>query len=140
MNKINKGYTLTVTSWENDGDNYRTKSKTVQTLEEAKVWNEMMQMCTSKNTSEEVKLGNTYDGYDEKQEQLILDFIKKHHNTFNISQKDLEDLEDTYDFIELFSDLSCELLGGSEDYMCRVMESCIVTYSPVDVIPEIIEL
>jgi hypothetical protein len=37
MNKINKGYTLTVTSWENDVDHYNTKSKTVATIEEAKL-------------------------------------------------------------------------------------------------------
>jgi hypothetical protein len=34
---INKGYTLTVVSWENDADNYKTISKTVQTKEESKV-------------------------------------------------------------------------------------------------------
>ena len=27
---VKKGYTLEVTSWENDGDNYRTEFKTVQ--------------------------------------------------------------------------------------------------------------
>ena len=45
MSFIKKGYTLTVTSWENDGDYYNTKSKTVETLEEAKVWWNMMQLC-----------------------------------------------------------------------------------------------
>ena len=34
---INKGYTITVVSWENDGDNYKTKSITVETIEEARV-------------------------------------------------------------------------------------------------------
>jgi hypothetical protein len=38
MSFIKKGYTLTVTSWENDGDYYNTKSKTVETLEE---WREL---------------------------------------------------------------------------------------------------
>ena len=32
---VNKGYTLSVTSWENDGDNYKTESKTFDTKEEA---------------------------------------------------------------------------------------------------------
>lgn len=39
-----------------------------------------------------------------------------------------------------FCDLAGELLGYGEDYACRVMESCVVTYSPVDVTPEIINL
>ena len=139
MNKINKGYTLTVTSWENDADNYNTKSKTVATLEEAKVWYEMMLLCKSKNNqpSGVVKLGNTCGGFNSKQKEVAEQFIKKHHKIL-VPDDNIEDNEDN--LADWFCSLAGELLGYSEDYACRVMESCIVTYSPVDVTPVIINL
>jgi hypothetical protein len=139
MNKINKGYTLTVTSWENDADYYNTKSKTVATLEEAKVWYEMMQLCKSENNQPAgvIKLGNTHDGFNSKQKEVVKDFMKRHHKIL-VPGDDIEANEDNLEY--WFCDLSGELLGHSEYYMCRVMESCVVTYSPVDVIPEIINL
>jgi len=70
MNKINKGYTLTVTSYENDGDYPNTESKTLATLEEAKVWNEMMQLCKSNI------LGNTYDDFNNKQKKLLKNLLR----------------------------------------------------------------
>jgi len=139
MNKINKGYTLTVTSWENDADNYKTISKTVQTLEEAKVWFEMMQLCKSKNNQPKdvIMLGNTYGGFNTKQEEVAKDFIKEYHKIL-LPDDNIEDNEDN--LADWFCDLAGELLGYGEDYACRVMESCVVTYSPIDVIPEIINL
>ena len=133
MNQIKKGYTLTVTSWENDGDNYNTKSKTVQTLEEAKVWYEMMQLCESNNTR---GLGNTYNGFNKQQKEIAVNFLKKHH-TILLPHDDIEANEDNLE--DWFCSLAGELLDYSEHNACRVMESCVVTYSPVDVIPEIIE-
>jgi hypothetical protein len=138
MNKINKGYTLTVKSWENDADNPQTKSKTVATIEEAKVWWDMMQLCKSKNNQPKgvVMLGNSYDGFTSKQKEVAIDFIKEHHKIL-LPDDDIESNEDN--LADWFCDLAGELLGHGEDYACRVMESCVVTYSPVDVIPEIIK-
>lgn len=129
---INKGYTLTVVSWENDGDHYATNSKTVETLEEAKVWWDMMQLCDSKNNQPNgiVKLGNSYDGFTPQQEEVAVDFIMKHHKTL-LPDDNIEEDEDG--LVYLFSDLAGELLGYSEYYACRVMESCSVTYSAEDI-------
>jgi hypothetical protein len=92
MNRINKGYTLTVVSWENDADYYQTKSKTVDTLEEAKVWYEMMQLCKSKNNQPKgvIMLGNTYGGFDEQQEEVAKEFMKKYHKIL-IPDDDIEE-------------------------------------------------
>ena len=129
---INKGYTLTVTSWENDADNYNTKSKTVQTREEAKVWYDMMQLCKSKNNQPKdvIKLGNSYDGFNKEQEEVAKNFLKEHHKIL-LPDDNIEENEDN--LVYWFCDLAGELLGHSENYYCRVMESCIVTYSPEDV-------
>ena len=102
MNKINKGYTLTVTSYENDGDYPNTESKTLATLEEAKVWNEMMQLCKSNI------LGNTYDDFNNKQKKIAKEFIKKHHKIL-LPDNDIESNEDN--LVDWFCDLASELLG-----------------------------
>jgi hypothetical protein len=138
MNKvkqIQKGYTITVTSWENDGDNYNTKSKVVQTKEEAKVWYDMMQLCTSKNNQPKdvVKLGNSYGGFDKKQEEVAINFIKEHHKIL-LPNDNIEEHEE--DLKYWFCDLAGELLGHGEDYYCRVMAECVITYSPEDIYVE----
>ena len=130
---IEKGYTLTVVSWENDGDYYSTHSKTVQTLEEAKVWWEMMQLCKSHSGPEDIiDLGNSHGGFNKNQIEMASDFIKKHHKILLVPDDNIEE----YNNAELsywFCDLAGELLGRSEDYACRVAESCVITYSNEDV-------
>ena len=123
---INKGYTITVVSWENDADNYNTNSKTVATKQEAKVYYDMMQLCKSKNNQPTgvIKLGNSIE-FNCKQEELIIDFMRNN----NLCQPD--DNDD--DLIEWFMDLARDLVGSSEFYKCRVMESCYVTYSDTDI-------
>lgn len=62
---VNKGYTLEVVSWENDGDNYRTKHLTVPTKEEALAVKHLCEVlfdCTDYEA--ELGIGNLmeYDG------------------------------------------------------------------------------
>ena len=129
---IEKGYTLTVKSWENDGDNYNTKTKTVQTLEEAKVWWDMMQLCKSKNNQPPniILLGNSYDGFTSKQKEVAKNFIIKHHEIL-LPEDNIEEHDE--DLADWFCDLASELLGSGDNYSCRVMEECIITYSLEDI-------
>lgn len=123
---VKKGYTLTVVSWENDGDNYNTITKTVDTIEEAKVWWNMMQLCS--NGSE--TLGNSYGEFSRKQQKIAIDFMNENRSILI----PLEDrIVDDEMLVDWFCDLAGELLGHSEYYACRVMDSCKVTYSPVDI-------
>jgi hypothetical protein len=119
---VNKGYTLTVVSWENDGDHYNTKSKTVDTKEEAEALYNLMQMCKSENRVGG-GLGNACD-FSSRQKQAIIDFFKS--NPILVGE---DGVDEDDDYIELFYDYSYSLLGGSEWYVCRVMETCTVTYS-----------
>ena len=127
---INKGYTLHDTSWENDGDNYRTKSKTVPTKEEAeylhKIFTELFKSCNNG----EGGVGNSMEG---EENQTILDYVNEHKNIFT----DLSG-EDEDGILGYFDDLSYQLMGGSEFYDFRVCESVVVTYSPEDVYLETI--
>ena len=73
---INKGYTITVTSWENDGDYYQTNTMTVQTEEEArkiaKLCNELFISCNNG----EGGIGNTCDDEDEEANETIDNYIE----------------------------------------------------------------
>lgn len=132
----NKGYTITVVSWENDGDNYNTKSIIVDTIDKARDYYELMQLCVSENNRPgmEFRLGNTYDGFNKDQIQLIVDFFKSHPNICGDNV-----FEDDDEYVDFFYELSYDLLGGSEYYVCRVMENCIVTFLEEDVYAEKIE-
>ena len=134
---INKGYTLTVTSWENDGDYVQTRPHTVDTKEEAKAWYEMMQLCKSQNNQPDgvISLGNG-DEISDKQSKVIIDFIEQNDLIFQreILDEIKEEGDDVTEELEdWFLEKAAELLGSSEYYICRVMESCTVTYSPEDI-------
>jgi hypothetical protein len=120
---INKGYTLEVTSWENDGDNYNTKFKTVDTLEEAfKLYKICKEVFNSRNG-----VGNSMcreDAY------KLIRYVEENSNMF--SDLEEEDLEED-NLVDYFQDLAYELMGSSEDYDFRVCESVEITYSPEDI-------
>lgn len=132
---VNKGYTLTVVSWKNDGDDYNTQSKTVKTIKEAKVWWDMMLLCKD-GCNNKISLGNSYDGFSKKQEEIAKDFLKENYKIL-LPNDNIKENED--DLVDWFCDLASELLGSSENYMCRVMESCVITYSSEDIYLEKIE-
>lgn len=122
---IDKGYTLKVESWENDGDHYQTNFKTVQTLDEAKILWELLHLCTGDND-----LGNAYEYFDDEQTVLAANFIKEY---FKVLYPEGELPEDDEELSDLFAEIAQELLGYSEDYKVRVFDSCIITYSPDDI-------
>lgn len=125
---IEKGYTITVTSWENDGDDYNTLSKTVNTKEEArKLYKIYTELCKSE------VIGNSMDG---ESTQTIINYVNNNKELFLdidwdiINSKDEDDAQDY--LMDYFHEL-LDLLGSSEYYDFRVCESCIVNYSPEDI-------
>lgn len=94
-------------SWENDGDNNRTKSMTVDSREEAqkikKICKELFASC---NSSAPYGIGNSMDG---ESDETITDYIEDHPEM---------KLTEAY-----INQLACNLLGGSEWYDYRVCES-----------------
>ena len=137
---------VSVHSWGNDWDNHQTNHITVNTKEEAKVWYDMMQLCKDRcNQSEGVTMLGNSVSFDNSQMKMICNFIREHYHMLNLYyykkyQEEPDFLEDDIDddLLDMFSDLSGELLGKSDKVICRVMEECIVTYSEIDVSPEII--
>lgn len=144
--EVNKGYTIMVKSWENDGDNSATNYMIVDELEEAKAYYDMMQLCVSQNNQpkEVVRLGNAYVTFSNEQVALMDNFLKNNPILFDkedpYKPEEWEEEEERRDYIvEVFMDLASSLLGNSEDYLCRVMQTCRVTYSPSDIYVDIVE-
>lgn len=149
---ISKGYTITVTSCENDGDYYKTKSITVQTIEEAKAWYELMEFCKPYKKKGQIPLGGT-QRFSEKQIEAIYDLFLKNKEYYKIDDKTLDVLkeyiellnsEDGYDTDEDdyiwtiqndFKVVVFDLIDEPDDvdYACRNVKSCKIEYSPEDV-------
>lgn len=131
MKKIlSKGYTIEVTSWENDGDNYNTLSITVDNRELAKAISEMCNtIFTSCNNKVCRGIGNCQNS--REAEKIIIPFMKEHlilcGDKINPTDKDL---------ISVCREFNFDLMGSSEFYYSRVCESCTVMYSPEDIYAE----
>jgi hypothetical protein len=141
MKVVSKGYTITCTSWENDGDNYNTKSIVVESKDKAEA---IYKLCTilfkSENRSGSKGIGNPQD-LDEDVQEKITNFFKKYPILLDEDQHreliEIEDKEEEQDFyVDICAEWMYELLGGSEDYYCRVAEKTTVTYSEVDIFVE----
>ena len=128
-----KGYTLSITSWENDGDYYATNDYTVDNKDIAKEILDLCNLCVS-GSNNKTTVGN---GYASSRQYLIVEFFKQHQ----LLSKYLEiDLNDKNSIMDAFYELTYDLFGSSEDYDCRVFSNAIVLYSPVDVFAEKITL
>lgn len=136
MNKekkvVEKGFTLHITSWENDGDNYRTKTKTVETKEEAE---RLVKICKELFKSENNGQGGVGNSMGAEGTQTLIDYVEKYPEYFlEIKFDDNED-----EIFDYFIDLGYELMGGSEFYDFRVCEKVELTYSPIDVFVDLIQ-
>jgi len=137
---VSKGYTITCTSWENDGDNYNTKSMVVESKDEAEA---IYKMCTDLFCSENSKskgIGNSNE-LDSSVKKRIIKFFKEYPSLLDADQYreliEIEDEDDEEDFYsDVCSDWAYELLGSSEYYYCRVAEKTTVTYSETDIFVE----
>lgn len=130
---IKKGYNIEVTSWENDADNYRTKTYTVETLEFAEV---ILKMCKelfeTYHDGKQIGIGNMTDREDH--ESRIIQWVKKNPAIF----KNKETIKDVY-VVDYIMDLNYSLMGGSEYYHSRVFDKGCIYYSEKDVTVPIIK-
>ena len=128
-----KGYTLSVTSWENDGDYYNTKDYTVDNKELAKEILDFCNLCRS-GSNNQTTVGN---GYAQKRKNIIIKFFKTHPL---ISEHLDVDINKDGFIMDAFYDLAFYLFGSPEYYDCRAFSDATVIYSPVDVFAEKITL
>lgn len=132
-----KGYTITVKSWENDGDNDQTKKFVVETLDEVKRLHLVFKhLCPSRNNSESgYAIGNTYDP-SRKTYDLIIKFCDDFCDFSELEKEYEGEDEEVLNGIKIEKLMGVveKLLGNSsDDFYCRVGESFKVTYSPKDI-------
>ena len=137
---VSKGYTVTCTSWENDGDNYRTKSVVVENKKLAEALYQMCEVLFQSENNSGDGLGNSSE-CDDDMRGMIADFIKKYPILMDENQHreliEIEDEEEELEFYEqVCSNWIYKLLGNSEYYYCRVAETTTVSYSPEDIFVE----
>lgn len=128
---FNKGYTVEVVSWENDGDYYATNRQTYPTKEEALAVKHMAE--TLWDTYYDSKYGvasmTNYDCIEEYYERIHKYFLEN-DNLLQFCKLSTQDsAENIYDGTLHYKDL----LGSSEDYLCRVCDSVKVYYSEEDI-------
>jgi len=118
---LKKGYTIEVVSWENDGDNYRTKRKTIELKEDALIIYKICKELFMDGCNNQASIGNSMDG---EANSIISEYIEKNPELLLTKDK--------------INNLGYELMGGSEYYDFRVCESVEIVYSPEDILLEII--
>ena len=125
MSVIKAGYRVTVTSWENDADYYRTESSLGLTKEEAQRDVEFLKLIKGSHCNNNKVFGNLYEPRDSEVE------------AFSAAVKPLMDkYEVEYDPeypLDVFIDIVSEYTGYSEGYTTRNVESIIVEYIPEDI-------
>ncbi len=125
---FNKGYTLRVHSWENDGDYSAIKTFTVDSLEEAKELKKLVEFSKYKSPSEISGLGNANDeDYLDYKPKIVKEMKKFKHLEY------VKDAETDDDYFDAWAEYNLELLGSSEWYLSRVCEKAEILYAPEDI-------
>lgn len=119
--KIKAGYRLEVQSWENDADNYKTEVVDGLDKETCQFYIDVIKL-----TGRSGKFGNMYDPSEQEIAALTTALVK----VFEKHGKLVDSGDAVHDEgLEIIGDL----LGYSEGYHTRVMESFKVSYTPVEV-------
>lgn len=80
---VNKGYTVEVKSWENDGDNYQTKSQTYDTKEEALAIKSLCLSVFKSHHNGDTGIGNMSDYEDPN--PIIVEYIVHNPEILNFN-------------------------------------------------------
>lgn len=128
---VKKGYTIEVTSSENDGDNYKTRSMTISSKELALA---ILQMCKDifvSCSNGDGGIGNMMDDDYHDACGIIMNYVAdKPILTEGLTGED--------DIVNSIMDINYALMSSSDFYYSRVFENGTVFYSPEDINVEVI--
>ena len=139
MKLVSKGYTLHVTSWENDGDHYATIQYTTESEAEACVIKHLCRnLFSCSSSSRSIGVGNLGDYERDECKMRVMDFLRDYPEALPTIREDTpKNYLDDEDFcMDSIQDLAYELMGASEYYEFRVCEKVVITYYPEDIIVE----
>jgi hypothetical protein len=138
---IKAGYRLTVTTWENDGDNYNTEIK--EGLEKAEVYflTDILKLFDRSSWNGPSDFGNMYEPSDDEIYRLavaIRSVAVKHEEWVKANAEWLldeipEDEDGRPEYMDGAYDFLYDLGIGSGEFYTRVCESFKVEYTPNDI-------
>ena len=134
-----KGYTIVVTSWENDGDNYNTKQMHLgDDIQYAEQMLEFCRLFKSANRPGDEGIGNIYDPNEHELKEIGRVFVEFYGKYSNFLEE--TDMICPADMVQdFFIDLAYNLgLSGGEFYT-RVCEKVEVLYFQDEVYCTVIE-
>ena len=140
---IEKGYQLHITTWENDGDVYKTKVINGLAKEDVKFYIELASLFTSRNNSSSKGFGNGGvtefgDKYHNSGMEDVVEVIRKVVLNNPNAKEDITSPYLSEDFDEIYEHLIEEVLDYTEQYedetyFCRVFSGFKVYYFPEEV-------
>jgi hypothetical protein len=139
---LNRGYHITVTSWENDADNYNTKTLVAQDREEVGILVALFELLGSRNRNDDA-FGNMYEPSEAERQNFanavaaIPGMIAYLEKNFAWLKEAMEDPECGAGHMDAVMDILYDVgLSGSEYYYTRVCEKITVFYVEHDVYAE----
>lgn len=127
------GYAITVTSWENDGDSYNTKTLTVSSREEAQVLYNLAMLLRSRSHNQN-SFGNMYEPNEYELQQFsdavaAIPYINNFlHSICPELEADIEDPENGAEYMDVVMDQLYELGLTCGEFYTRVAETIVVHY------------
>lgn len=142
MSKILAGYRVTVESWENDADNYRTKIKEGLTQQQVTFVVEVLShMKSSSNGGKERGMwGNMYDPKQDDRDAFgafFFEIVQRHapvsYELMGWEDEDIEAFKDgdddlPYVMLEFITEFT-----GSSEFFTRVVSKIVVELIPMDI-------
>ena len=129
MSTIKAGYRITVTSWENDADNYNTETCDGLSEDTARFHIDLLKLIAGSNCNDNTVFGNMYEPGDEELEvfeEAATKVLEKH-----------DQFDSKYDALDIATDIIGNYTGYSSDgFYTRVAESIVVEYVPQEIIIE----
>ena len=141
MTIIKKGYRVTVKTWENDADNYKSGSIEGLSHQEAAFLVDFVKLFSSQNDRRNRGIGNMYDPSEAEREKAferVKKVVEKHRtaveNNEEIKQYFFD--EDVYFFEDVWAEYAYELTLSGGVFYTRVMDSYKVEFIPQDIVLE----
>ena len=131
MSTIKSGYRITVVSWENDADNYRTITRDGLLKEEAQRDVEFLKLIAgsyNRHDTDNKVFGNLYEPRPPAIEAFT-DAVRQ-----LMAKYDIEVNEEWP--LDYFLEEVCEYTGWSEGYTTRVVDQITVEYVPTEIVIE----
>jgi hypothetical protein len=139
---LNRGYHVTVTSWENDADNYNTKTIVVQDREEVDMLVTLFGLLGGQN-KDGLDFGNMYQPNKAECEAFantvaaipgMTVYLEKH---FDWLKEAMDNPECSVEHMDAVMDILYDVgLSGSEHFYTRVCDKITVFYVEQDVYAE----